>query len=85
MSDKPYKGEIAHWRRRLLNPVLDNVAIYGPNVGYSITGIFKNHPEFGNVPGYTSIVVSHDLETGEIETLNSRYTLLGGEIGPEKT
>lgn len=70
MSEKPYKGEIISWTKMSIetpNP---------PGLGYFIIGRFVNHPEFGMERGYTSYVVKHDAVTGEIETKNSRYTLV---------
>jgi len=72
MTDqKPHKGKITNWTTQ---PVQDC------GLGYLIVGEFVNHPDFGNAPnGHTSWVEKHDRETGEIETRNSRYTLVGPE------
>lgn len=87
MVDKPHKGSVTQWRKHYLNSMTHQLShpIYGPNLGYYISGWCQNHPDFGNNPAFSSsLIVKHDEQTGEIETLNSRYTLLGGEIGPEK-
>jgi hypothetical protein len=72
MSDKPHKGEITNWFKL--------PASHG--LGYYIVGQFQNHPEFGQKFTNTSWVERHDLETGEIETRNSMYRLVGPETAP---
>lgn len=62
---KPHKGTIDDW---CLLPV-----VFGKH--HIITGVFRDHPEFAGRSGHTSAVVSVNLETGEAETRNSRYTL----------
>lgn len=79
--DKPYKGEI--WRvqkhefsedqKQKLNEM------YGPNLGFIFYCDFLNHPVFRGLDGFgghTSLVVKYDEETGEVETLNSRYKVV---------
>lgn len=88
MSEKPHNGQIANWLRAYRNSMVhrvDETSEYGVNKGYDIIGLFIDHPDFGTAMGRTSLVLTHDEDTGEIETLNSRYTLLGIEHGPEKT
>jgi len=47
---------------------------YGPNLGYIVLGHVKDHPVFGYSHNFrTSLVTKYDKETGELETLNSRY------------
>ncbi len=62
---KPHKGKIADWYVR---PVDDEC--------YVIQGRFEEHPEFAGLVGHTSRVLGWDKATGEIETRNSRYTLV---------
>lgn len=66
MSDKPHKGRISQWG------ISSNYA----NSGFFIYGTFLDHPEFRGEAGYTSQIVKYDRITGEIETDNSRYTLV---------
>lgn len=63
--EKPHKGRITMWAKRECEHGL----------GYYIVGRFVDHPAFAGHGGYTSYVVAHDEETGEIETRNTRYTL----------
>lgn len=65
---KRHKGQIENWFRQEVG----NKTV--------ILGRFVNHPEFGYANGRTSYIVSHDEATGEIETRNSRYTLVGKEL-----
>jgi hypothetical protein len=65
---KPYKGKIRNWcKRQFLN-------------GFCISGIPVGHPDFEDWL-HTSKVVYMDDYSNQIETLNSRYDL----IGPERT
>jgi hypothetical protein len=41
-----------------------------------IWGKFVDHPHFAGRFGHTSYIVKHNEATGEVETRNSRYTLL---------
>lgn len=77
MSEKPHKGEIHRWFKHAHKDA--------GGLGYIVRGTVYNHPEFGNTSGgffHTSWIVSHDSATGEIETANSRYTLVGPETEP---
>ena len=65
---KPHYGKITNWCRYPASQGLG----YGIDVGR-----FEDHPIFKGQGGWTSFVVSHDETTGEIETKNSRYTLVG--------
>jgi hypothetical protein len=48
-------------------------------IGKVIFGTFINHPSFGGpMAGRTSRIVELNLETGVVETLNSRYNLTKG-------
>lgn len=67
---KPHKGEIKYWTK---------VECDAPGLGYIITGRFMDHPRFAMMWGHTSWVVAHDEKTGEIETRNTRYTLVDEE------
>lgn len=64
-TDKPHKGSLKDWFK------------YEVGDGYIICGRFIGHPQFNGEHGHTSLVLSHNEETGEIETRNSRYTLIG--------
>lgn len=76
---KPHKGVIIDWRRVAMTP--EQIEYYknkGEDTGlnYYIKGTCVNHPNYGYGPMFrTSWIMSHDEETGEIETRNSRYTL----------
>lgn len=67
MTEKPHKGRIKDWFKYECDA----------KGGYIIRGRFVDHPEFAGLAGHTSLVLSHDEATGEIETRNSRYTLIG--------
>lgn len=67
MTDKPHKGSIESWFKYKVDG----------NGGYIIRGRFVDHPQFAMEFGHTSLVLSHNEESGEIETRNSRYTLIG--------
>lgn len=64
---KPHKGTLTNWTKVEL-PL-------AKGLGYIVTGVFKDHPDFAGEYGRTSYLVKHDEATGEIETRNSRYTL----------
>lgn len=66
MADKPHKGRIKNWFKL---PCQNGLRYY-------IVGTFLEHPDFGEKETNTSYIVVHDETTGEIETRNSRYTLL---------
>ena len=81
---KPHKGVIKNWKKHYYSP--EQAATYKsiyceePVFGYIIYGMCIDHPKFGTSKFFTSsFVVCHDLETGEIETKNSMYTLEGLE------
>ena len=74
MTDKPYKGRIANWAKREVS--VEAASHYPYNFGYIIAGDFLDHPQFAGLSGHTSLVVSHDEDSGEIETLNSKYKLV---------
>lgn len=63
---KPHNGRIEKWRK----VTTDN------GLGYLIRGYSLDHPHYKGSFMYTSYVVRHDEASGEIETLNSRYTLV---------
>ena len=67
---KPHKGMISDWFKLPC----------GLGLGYLIMGHLRDHEDYRGGVGNTSYVVKHDEATGEIETRNSRYTLVGGEI-----
>ena len=66
---KPHKGSLRDW---WMLPCGDEHGL-----GYIICGTFVDHPWFAGRTGHTSYVVAYDERTGEIETRNSRYTLIG--------
>ena len=71
---KPHKGNIEGWKK-YFHP--DYV---GFGLEYIILGRCIDHPNFGTSSTFhTSYVVSYNEATGEIETRNSRYTLVGPE------
>ena len=65
---KPHKGKLSDWFKV---PCDDGI-------GFRISGLLEA-PGCGLQMGHTSFVLAHDEATGEIETYNSRYTLVGGE------
>jgi len=76
---KPFRGEIHNWRIRRF----DKIKYALPeSLGYVIYGHPSGHRNLSNWI-QTSAVVSHNLETGEVETLNSRYQLVGNEVSNE--
>lgn len=72
MSDieKPHKGSIKSWSRYP----------WDGGLGYVIRGLSVDHPQFAGDYIRTSYVVKHDEATGEVETRNSRYSLIGPEV-----
>jgi len=67
---KPHRGRIEWWSKRPCEGGL----------GYRILGHFREHPNFSPyIWAWSSFVVKHDEASGEIETANSRYTLVGAE------
>lgn len=72
---KPHNGRIASWRH------VDVRGKDGELVVTVIYGTFLEHPDWGGGPceGRTGPVVFFDAKSGEIETRNSRYTLVGSE------
>jgi hypothetical protein len=67
-SKKPHKGRIKHW-----------IALEG-----EIHGFYVDHPQFKNQWGHTTSALRIDEPNQfgyrEIETRNSRYTLVGEEL-----
>lgn len=70
-AEKPHKGVLHHWSRRHIDEDL--------GLGWCAYGFNHAHPDWGGGVMRTSYVVKHDEATGEIETRNSRYTLIGPE------
>lgn len=66
---KPHKGKLVGWHRHECE-----------DTRYIIRGYFDGHPQFHGMYGHTSEVLCHDEATGEIETRNSRYTLVGEPV-----
>lgn len=68
-TTKPHYGRIDRWFKSEIG------------TSHIIRGVALDHPQFANAPGFhTSAVISHDEATGEIETRNSRYTLVGKAV-----
>jgi hypothetical protein len=63
LYEKPHKGRITSAYKYPLG------SIY-----YTYRGQFLDHPQFAGCDGHTSVVLWE--EGNEIETLNSRYTLV---------
>lgn len=76
-NGKEFKGNIRNWWKYY---PLKQFGSEG--LGYVIIGTFDGHPHFDGEKGNTSFVVSHDEETGMIETLNSCYKLIGNPVEP---
>lgn len=71
---KLYNGTISNWRKVEFNKT--RYPDLPDNLGFVIQGTSRGHPKgFKNIR--TSPVVKHNKQTGEIETLNSRYSLVG--------
>jgi len=80
---KPLKGEIHDWEIMYYPKEMfrDEQGEFPKNLGYLIRGVPHGHPNFVDYVR-TSPIVKHDRSTGEVETLNSRYLLVG--LGAEK-
>lgn len=68
MPAKPHLGQISDWRFSVAKK------------GFVVFGVFVDATKKSKNPltqlyGHTSRVLFHNEATGEIETLNSRYTL----------
>lgn len=76
MTDKPHNGQITNW---WLHYPLSEFEPPEGALGYIVRGDLIDHPDFDPrfSNGHTSWVLSHNEATGEIETLNSRYRLVG--------
>jgi hypothetical protein len=69
---KPHLGKIERWTKQQ----------HEDQDGKPFTivwGTFVGHHRFTSHYGHTSYIVTHDEKTGQIETRNSRYTLVGKE------
>lgn len=75
---KPYRGKIYNWSKYIPQGVtLKQIEdYYGKTLGYCIQGFTTKTPHLDTVIR-TSLIVIH--KTKSIETLNSRYTLVGKE------
>lgn len=78
VKQKPHRGIIYHWKKMFF-PVDKVRELYGeePGLGYVIQGFLTSPPKLGSY-WRTSWVVVHGADD-EIETRNSRYTLLTPE------
>ena len=70
--EKPHKGSITSWSKLHIDDTF--------GLGWCAIGHNAEHLDFGSGVIRTSYVVKHDEATGEIETRNSRYTLVGPEL-----
>lgn len=71
-ENKPFKGEIWGWvKHHVPEENWKLMPDVNPGLGYYIVG---RRPS--GQPFHTSMVVSHDEISGQIETLNSRYILI---------
>lgn len=71
---KPFKGKVKNWRR-VRSTINDSYQISGTfEVGSDGTGSCA-----GYQTGVTTKVLNHNTLTGEIETEDARYLLVGGE------
>lgn len=73
---KPHRGRIVNWTAsKIAGPFGSRLAV--------IVGQTPDHPDapVGHTfPIITSAVILHDDRSGEIETVNSRYTLVGPDV-----
>lgn len=74
-DQKPFKGHISNWFKRAFDQSAHTSL--PSNLGYIICGRPSGHPVFKDRI-YTSAVVKH--EGNQVETLNSRYELVGEAI-----
>lgn len=74
VNHKPFKGYIHSWEKIYFNK--DEHPYAKDSLGYVIYGYPTHHPDFSNWIR-TSAVVKH--EDNVIETLNSKYHLVGEE------
>lgn len=74
---KPHRGSLKDWW--IHYPMVDFDESEG-SLGYLICGTFVDHEDFAGQYGGTSWVMKHDVETGNVETLNSLYKLIGPPI-----
>jgi hypothetical protein len=73
---KPHKGILKNAVKHVITEPTKE------HLGYYFTGVFEGHPDFNGESGYISMVVKQ--EGNEVETLNSRYTLILAEKPVEK-
>lgn len=71
-APKPHNGTITGWRR------VECDRTHG--LGWFVKGFNEGHPTKLPATASTSEVVSFDAATGEIETVNSRYRLVGPAV-----
>lgn len=69
---KPHHGRLADWHK--VSSFSDK------GTGFCISARALDHPEFKGRLILTSYVISYDEKTGEIETRNSRYTLVDKDM-----
>ena len=69
--EKPRRGRIAAWRKT------------GHDEATAYEGVFLDHPNLTGFMSVTSAVMAGPDGGGEIETLNSHYTLIGAETTGE--
>lgn len=71
-APKPFNGTITNWHR----VECERTA----GLGWFVEGWNGDHPTERPATASTSEVVSFDAATGEIETVNSRYRLVGPAV-----
>lgn len=76
---KPFKGNLYHWRKVACDAYGYDTPTLGAEGYYYILGFRHEHLRKLGTIRATSRVLNHNKETGEIETLNSTYKLIGDE------
>jgi hypothetical protein len=84
--EKPFKGRLLNWCKDYSFKDQPDAGL-----GYYVHCLFQDHPQFATRRGHTSMVVAefepprhaNDERIIEIETLNSRYHLVGDPFRPD--
>lgn len=81
MAEKPFKGNIHNWKVAYFDKTRHPFEV--ETQGYCIIGKPEGHPSF---TGWikTSPVVKFNQDDLTIETLNSRYQLVGSQVVQER-
>lgn len=87
---KPFKCSVTFWSKYQCSedggPYKPEE--FGDNLGYLITGMCLQHPEFGTTSSFHTSLIIREYEEDEknmVETLNSTYHLIGDELVRSKT